>query len=59
MLAERLRQPARQMHAARADTDQRHIVETLVPLDDFMRDARKGSRHAIGVHDYSHGNTCL
>ena len=53
-LAQRGGDAARQRHPARADADERELVEAAVPLDDLMGDARQRPRHAVGVHYLRH-----
>ena len=53
-LAELRGQPRRNRHAARADADERQSVETAVALEDLVRDAGEGPRHAVRVHHDCH-----
>ena len=53
-LADRLREPPGDRHAARADADERQLVDAAVALDDLVRDAGRATRHAIGVEGYRH-----
>src|SRR5439155_7140685 len=50
-------QPAGERHAARADADQRELLDTAIALDDFVRDPGQRTPHAIRVHHHGHGDT--
>ena len=50
------REPPGERHAARADADERDLVEAAVALEDFVRDARERAGHAVGVHHLGHGH---
>ena len=52
---ERAGEPPGERHAARADPDERQLVEAAVALENLVRDARQRARHAIGVHYLRHG----
>ena len=58
-LANRLREPPGERHAARADADQRELLEAAVALEDLVGDAREGTPDADGVHDDRHGDTWI
>ena len=49
------REPPRERHAARADADERDLVEAAVAFEDLVRDARQRARHPVGVHYLRHG----
>ena len=55
-LLERAREPPGDRHAARADADERELVEAAIAFEDFVRDARQRARHAVGVHHLGHGH---
>ncbi len=46
-----LREAPRQRHAARADADERELVEAAVALEDFVRDARERAAHPVRIED--------
>src|SRR2546425_13084298 len=54
------RDPLRDRHAARADADERELVDvcgTRVTLENLMRDARKRLAHPAGIHHHRHRRT--
>ena len=58
-LDQTLRQPSREVHAARADPDERQGVNTFVPFEDLVSDACEGSSNAVRIHDYRHAGLCV
>src|SRR5262249_45631762 len=56
-LVNRLRDPARQRHAARADADKRKsgkTAGTAVAFEDFVRDSREAAGHSVRIEDNGH-----
>ena len=51
------RQAPRQRHAARADADERELLDAAISLEDFVRDPGEGPRHPVGIHHHRHGDT--
>ena len=43
-------------HAARANADERDLVEAAIAFEDFVGDARQRAGHAVGVHYLRHGH---
>jgi len=56
-MVKRLRDAPGNHHATGADPDKRDVVQTAVPLDDFMGDTGQRPAHAVGVHDDGHQHT--
>ena len=56
-LADRLRQPPGERHAARPDPDQRQLLDAAIALENLVRDPRERPAHAVGVHHDGHGRT--
>ena len=54
-VADRLRQPPGERHAAAADADQRQLFDLMVALEDFVGDAGERTGDALGVEDDWHG----
>ena len=42
-------------HAARADADEREVVDAAVALENLVRDARQRASDAVGIHHDRHG----
>jgi hypothetical protein len=51
----RLRDSARQRHAAGTDADERQLLDAPVALEHFVRDSRQRPAHAVGIHHDRHG----
>ena len=47
-------EPPGERHAARADADQRQLLQAAVALEDLVRDARQRPPDAVGVHHDRH-----
>ena len=51
---QRAREPPGDRHAARADADERDLVEAAIAFEDFVSDARQRAGHAVGIHYLGH-----
>jgi hypothetical protein len=46
----------RNRDAARADTDEREVVDAAIAFEDFVRDAREGTGNSVGVENDWHAS---
>ena len=44
----------RQRHAARADADERQLVDAAIAFENFVRDAREAAADSVGVENDGH-----
>ena len=58
-LANRLREPPGERHPARADADERELLDAAIALEDLVCDARQRTTDADRVHHDGHGGTCI